>query len=364
MSKKIIILGGGLWGSLLAYFFHLRRPDLTFELYERGEGLGGDHTWSFHTSDVTPELWSVLKPLVSFSWSGQEVIFPKLQRKLSVGYHSILSSDLDHKLRAILPKAQILLGQAREPQDFGKDCVVFDTRNLKLDVPGAWQNFVGLDVELTQPHGLAHPIIMDANVEQLSGFRFIYYLPWGPSQILVEDTRYTEDKEIPVEQWRRGVEELIALKGWTISSIKRVEVGSLPIPFSSPYHERSNVVNLSGIFHDVTGYSIADAFRVCDALTQSGTSSLNGFQLILSQYNTRQSSRRRYYRLLNRLMFKASDKLNRYKMLQHFYHLPQASIERFYAGQSSLWDRLRVFIGKPPVSIWRALKVIFAKETV
>ena len=358
MKNKIIILGGGLWGGLLAYFFHLRRPEFVVELYEKADSLGGEHTWSFHSSDVPAELWPMIKPLVSYSWADQEVIFPKIQRKLSLGYHTILSADFDKKIRDILPSSQILLRQERSPSDFEDDCIVFDTRNIKFEVPGAWQNFVGLDVELSQPHGLSRPIIMDASVEQLSGFRFIYYLPWSPTRLLVEDTRYMDVRDIPVGDWKRGVEELIHKKGWSISSIKRVEVGSLPIPFCSPRKIERNTLSLSGIFHDVTGYSTADAFRVCSALTSVKEVSYFEYQQTLDRYLEKQEKRRKFYRLLNRLMFKASDSKDRYKMLQHFYHLPQGLIERFYSGESSLWDRVRLFLGKPPVSVFRALKVI------
>lgn len=355
---KIVILGGGLWGCLLAYFFHQRRPELEVELYERGSVLGGDHTWSFHTSDVTEELWPLVAPLVSHSWAEQRVQFPALERRLGLGYHTILSSDLNRKLQGLLTRTKILLRQEKTPSDFPPGTVVLDTRNIPVSVPGGWQNFVGLDVELEAPHGIQAPIIMDATVEQLSGFRFIYYLPWSPTRILVEDTRYTEIREIPVSEWKEGVEDLIAKRGWKIKSVERVEVGSLPIPFRSPYRAEASpaVVSFSGIFQDVTGYSIADALRVADLLSAPG---VTDFKATLERYLQRQRFRRTFYRLLNRLMFNAADPQHRYRMLQHFYRLPQASIERFYAGRTTALDVLRVFSGKPPVSVLRAVRVIF-----
>lgn len=360
MNRKIIILGGGLWGSLLAYFFYLRRPELDVELYEKSDRLGGDHTWSFHSSDLPSELLPLMTPLMSYSWKKQSVFFPKRRRELDLGYHSILSSDFDQKIRDILPEAKIHLRQEVSPTDFQEYCIVFDTRNHRSEVEGAWQNFVGLDVELVSEHGLSHPIIMDACVEQLSGFRFIYYLPWSPTKLLVEDTRYTEHRDIPVDEWKRGVEELIQSKGWKIKTIERVEVGSLPIPFYDPRPKTDlkNVINLSGIFHDVTGYSIADAFRVCDALSSHGSFR---FREVLENYLNQQKNRRRFYRLLNRLMFKASGPRERYRMLEHFYGLPQESIERFYAGTSKRWDRVRIFLGKPPVSVLRAMRVFLSR---
>ena len=108
----------------------------------------------------------------------------------------------------------------------------------------------------------------------------------------------------------------------------------------------------------MTGYSIADAFRVCDLLT---TSSKASYHEVVENYLKVQKNRRRFYRLLNRLMFKASGPESRYKMLEHFYGLSQKYIERFYAGKSAPLDRVRIFLGKPPVSILRAMKVFLTK---
>jgi lycopene beta-cyclase len=45
-------------------------------------------------------------------------------------------------------------------------------------------------------------------------------------------------------------------------------------------------------------------------------------------------------------------------VLQRFYRLPEPLIARFYAGQSSVADRIRILAGKPPVPISRALRVL------
>ena len=41
-----------------------------------------------------------------------------------------------------------------------------------------YQNFVGLDLYFPDGHGLEKPRLMDARVDQLNAFRFIYSLPW------------------------------------------------------------------------------------------------------------------------------------------------------------------------------------------
>jgi lycopene beta-cyclase len=67
---------------------------------------------------------------------------------------------------------------------------------------------------------------------------------------------------------------------------------------------------------------------------------------------------RSYYRLLNRMLFRAAEPGQRYRVLERFYRLPQPLIERFYAGRASLTDKLRILAGKPPVPIRRALACI------
>jgi len=67
---------------------------------------------------------------------------------------------------------------------------------------------------------------------------------------------------------------------------------------------------------------------------------------------------RSFYRLLNRMLFRAAEPGQRYKVLERFYRLPTPLIERFYAGEATLGDKLRILSGKPPVPIGRALSCL------
>jgi lycopene beta-cyclase len=64
---------------------------------------------------------------------------------------------------------------------------------------------------------------------------------------------------------------------------------------------------------------------------------------------------RSFYRLLNRMLFRAAEPAQRYRVLERFYRLPAPLIERFYAGQATFADKVRILSGKPPVPIGRAL---------
>ena len=62
-----------------------------------------------------------------------------------------------------------------------------------------------------------------------------------------------------------------------------------------------------------------------------------------------------FYRLLNRMLFRAAVPGRRHLVLQRFYKLPKGLIERFYAGRTHAGDIVRILVGKPPVPVHRAL---------
>src|SRR6185295_5109919 len=58
-----------------------------------------------------------------------------------------------------------------------------------------FQKFVGLEL-LVRSHAITRPILMDATVPQLDGFRFMYVLPLGPDRLLVEDTYFSTSPDL------------------------------------------------------------------------------------------------------------------------------------------------------------------------
>ena len=59
-----------------------------------------------------------------------------------------------------------------------------------------WQKFIGMEFALDEPHGLTHPIVMDATVEQIDGYRFVYTLPFSATRLFVEDTYYSDTPDL------------------------------------------------------------------------------------------------------------------------------------------------------------------------
>jgi lycopene beta-cyclase len=116
-----------------------------------------------------------------------------------------------------------------------------------------------------------------------------------------------------------------------------------------------------GFFHPTTGYSLPDALANAALLT--GEPDLSGAALH-SLYRTRSATlwrERGFYRMLNRMLFGAAAPPERYRVLEHFYRLPPATIGRFYAGRSTLLDKARILSGRAPVPVRPALAAAFGK---
>ena len=95
------IVGGGLQGGLLALALAARRPRARIAIVERGETLGGNHTWCFHAGDLPARTRDYVEPLVEWRWPGYSVAFPGHARELSEPYSGASSERLDRVVKAI-----------------------------------------------------------------------------------------------------------------------------------------------------------------------------------------------------------------------------------------------------------------------
>ena len=370
----LAIVGGGLAGGLTAYFMAQTHPARKIILAESAEKLGGNHTWSFFESDISTAAMELLKPLISRSWSATTVEFPRLKRTLDGAYHSIRSEDFNRVLKERLGDRLWLNSRATKLTDttvifengnsIDASCV-FDARGLAATPAtglNGFQKFVGYDVTLTEPHGLTTPMIMDATCPQLDGLRFFYMLPWDQTRLLVEETFYSDMPDLNEERISRSIKSYIERRGWTIKSIDREERGILPVPLTA----QSIVTNVAGepvllglragFFHATTGFSLPDAVRFAEYLAKAPEITTVSARDGLAKFRRPWLSRQRFYRLLNRLLFVASEPSLRYTVFQKFYEHTDDVVQRFYAGRTTWTDRVRILSGKPPVPVSLAIR--------
>lgn len=379
-DADLILVGGGLANGLLALRLRQQRPELRVLLLEQGETLGGNHTWSFHQHDLTPAQQAWLAPLVEQRWPGYEVIFPDLQRRLGSGYASIFSERFHRYLMFELSDGVRLRTTVAsvEPQrvrlasgDILQAGAVIDGRGVRRSAQLAlgFQKFLGQELRLQQPHGLQVPIIMDASVAQKDGYRFVYVLPLSVDSLLIEDTYYADGDAVAPEALRANIQRYAESRGWAIREVLREEQGVLPIVLSgdiAAFWNEARGVPQSGLsaalFHPTTGYSLPDAVRLADHLVDLDRWDAGSLFAAIRDYSTLQWRRRGFFRLLNRMLFMAGPADRRGAVMQRFYRLREPLIQRFYAAELTVWDRLRIVSGKPPVPVGEALRALAASN--
>jgi len=346
---------------------------------EGGDRLGGHHTWSFFATDIEA-AGDWIDVFVAKSWSAYEVRFPQRRRRIGNGYRSITSQQFHEVLTAELGDWIVLNARI---ETLGSDWVrLADGRVLSADLaidgrgPAAspdlalgYQKFLGRTVRLATDHGLDAPIIMDATVDQADGYRFVYVLPWDPRTLLIEDTRYTDRAELDRDALRRGINDYAYSRGWTVEAVLGEEEGVLPVALDGDieaHWQRAEGRALSGLraalFHPTTGYSVPDAVALADAICALATIDAVSVERLIRERSIRLWRDRAFFRLLNRMLFRAAPASKRYRVLERFYGLPEALIARFYAAKLTRLDKLRILAGKPPVPIGAALRCIGEKR--
>ncbi|KQQ47529.1 lycopene cyclase [Duganella sp. Leaf126] len=369
----LILAGGGLANGLIAWRLRTTRPDLRILLLEQHERIGGNHTWSFHDSDLDDAQRAWLAPLVSARWPRYEVVFPELTRTLEGGYASIASDDFARVLTPALGDAlrtNMTIAALTPTTVTLVDGTVLHAGAVidgRGPLPSArlalgYQTFLGQEVRLAAPHGLTAPVLMDASVAQQGGYRFVYVLPFGPDRLLIEDTHYVDAPERDPARLRANIAAYAAARGWTITDVLREERGALPITLASDHdgywddlRGQPSAGLRAGLFHPTTGYSLPHAVRLAECIAAQADLRAPALFAAIRAHTGAAWRRQRFFRLLNRMLFLAGEADHRWRVMQRFYTLPAPLISRFYAGRPTLGDQLRVVSGKPPVPVGQAV---------
>ena len=372
-DPDLLILGGGLAGSLIALAFAALRPQVRLLLVEQDDVIGGNHIWSFFDGDVAPQDRWLVDPLITHRWGkGHDVRFPGHARRLDTPYNSIASPQLDAHVRAVLGDAVMTGAPVTQvtptrftvalAQEIGAGAII-DARGpgdlSALDC--GWQKFVGHALELDTPHGLDRPVIMDATVDQIDGYRFVYLLPWDDRTIFIEDTYYSDTPDLNVPAIDARIAAYAAARGWQDRVVHR-EQGVLPVVHGGDfdrYWPKDDPVARAGVraglFQPMTGYSLPDAVRFACWLADQP---LDDLPAATRAYAARHWRGGGYYRLLGKMLFGAAKPAERWRIFDRFYRLSPDLIQRFYAGRSTLADRARILCGRPPVPIRDAMRTL------
>ena len=376
----IAIVGGGLSGGLAALALAQHRPEISVRLLEAGPRIGGNHRWSWFASDLTPAGEALLSPVRKTQWDdGYDVHFPEYRRHLATPYRSIASEDFSEALKRELPDGTLHTGAEAAGVEAGliglRDGTVITARAVidargfqpTQHLQGGWQVFMGRHIRTKTPHRVTRPIVMDAAVPQLDGYRFVYVLPLGAQDLFLEDTYYQDSPVLDRGALSSRLDEYGRAHDWDDAQLVGFETGVLPVVTGGNFAAWQDDVRIEGVarigarggfWNPLTSYTMP--FAVETALAIAEDADLPGDQLAakLDRAARRHWARTRQYRQLATMLFGAAEPRERYRILQRFYRLKRPLIERFYAARSTLGDRARVLAGKPPVPISSAIRAL------
>lgn len=381
-----IFVGGGLQSGLAALALIKTKACPRVLVLEQGATLGGNHTWSFHQDDVPQAHMSLVEPLIEARWTSYIVKFPQVSRVVPLRYYTTTSARLHAVLAHAARRSQQLeLRLGETARTVSHSCVETGAGTLLrgrvvIDATGpqqlqqsntiGYQKFVGLECELSTEITHTVPVLMDATVDQVGGFRFLYVLPLANRRVLMEDTYYSDTPELDVPALRSGILEYATGQGLAVERITREEIGVLPLPRRAPVtvSADSDIGPIrggfrGGWFHPTTGYSFPVALRFAIALAASAESELRpDFSKLADTVRQQQ----RFCTLLNRLLFDGFEPTARRQVFERFYGLPVDTISRFYSMQLQSTDKLRILCGRPPrgMSHRRFLVNTFARADV
>lgn len=389
--RDVIIVGGGLAGGLIALALHRDAPECRFLLIEAGRSLGGHHRWSWFATDIRPKAQGLMAGFDLNGWDeGYDITFPAYGRTLPTSYRSLASAEFHAKLIAELPADRVMLGTKADTLDAGGVTLADGTRinaarvidcrpfRTSAHMAGGWQVFLGQQFRCDVPHGITRPVIMDASVDQIAphgngaAYRFVYVLPLSPTEVFIEDTYYADQPKMDAEVLKGRVAEYAHRRGWKGEVVDQ-EAGILPVISGGNFNAALAEIAIPGVAiagaragfsHPLTSYTLPFAVDNALAIAQliASRPALTGAQL--AAFCARRAKHHwrvtRYYRLLSRMLFEAAEPDKRVVVFEHFYGLRGQLVERFYAGRSTLPDRLRILTGKPPVAIGRAIRALFS----
>lgn len=374
----IAIVGGGLAGGLIALALARHRPDIAVQVLEGGPAAGGNHRWSWFESDLSGGSRELLSDFATTCWDdGYDVRFPAFARTLATHYRSLASRDFADGLARMLPADTIRTGAEVHALDregvtlaSGERIAaraVIDCRGFAPSphLAGGWQVFMGRHLRTATPHGIGRPVIMDATVEQLGGYRFVYVLPLGPGELFVEDTYYQDTPLLDRSALSARLDAYSRAHGWTGEQVGE-ETGVLPVVTRGDFAAYQGTTRIPGVAvagarggfaHPLTSYTLP--FAAGTALAIAAHADLPGEQMaaMLEQRARRHWNATRFYRRLGAMLFGAPPE-QRHRVFERFYRLDQRLIERFYAARSTWADRARVLCGKPPVP----LRAVIARQ--
>ncbi len=285
ISCDLAIVGGGLAGGLIALALRKHRPrHADLRLIEASPQIGGNHLWSFFASDVAAADRWLVAPLISHGWTRYDVAFPGSCAHAAIALlFDRVQPFRARGARAHCPSAPLMLG--RKVLAASSNAVVLadgDRVEAKgvIDCRGAgdlamlelgWQKFLGRELRARRCRTIStRPMVMDATVEQIDGYRFVYCLPFARDadvrrgHLLQRHARYRRRGARRADRRlcrRAGLAGRQASRARKRACCRSRSAGDFEAYWQSGGSKVAKAGMRAGLFHPLTSYSLPDAVR-------------------------------------------------------------------------------------------------------
>jgi lycopene beta-cyclase len=156
---------------------------------------------------------------------------------------------------------------------------VVDTRPPRIPKTTLKQQFWGTTIDLSRPHGISAPVLMDFDVKPIArdGISFMYVLPLSSSQLLVEATTFSTQVQ-PEKAYRDCVGQWLKdnLSMELRGDDRLSEAGTLPMGPTMPIEPKLINCGLAGgAARASTGYAFVGTERQTDRIVSQFLSGIH-----------------------------------------------------------------------------------------
>jgi lycopene beta-cyclase len=355
----LLIAGGGVAGSLTALVMARLRPDVPLLLVGEEASFGGDRDLLLLDAELGDKERERLAPVLSRSWDGFYVAFPRRGRKLALGCHLIEAGRLDEAVREALRPEQYRLGArivaVRENglllhggEELNGDGAV-DARpaapSSTLEL--GWRKTASRRYAFPAPHRVDLPVAADATVAQAEGCRFFSCVPLSDRRLRVEEIRYSGSRNIDAVSAAARIDDYVAMRGWKDGVVEaEEEAAARPLPLGGDFaaHWRiggARVARLGergGFFHPVTGCQAADGVRAALLLAQQRDFRGEALHDLFEGSAAALWKKREFYRSFNRLLMKGAG----CEALERLYAAEAETVADFFGESLGLLEKRRL----------------------